>query len=214
MAMEKFTTLKSVAAPLPLPNIDTDVIIPSREMKGTGKTGLSVGMFANWRYSDPIKRVENPDFILNKAPYRAAKILIGGKNFGCGSSREHAVWAMSEYGFRAVLAPSFGAIFYGNCVRNGILPVVLSEDLITALAEKTAADPAKNQIEIDLPRQTVSVADGTPYVFTIPRADKDMLVEGLDSVDLTLRRGGEIEAFERADHNVRPWAYATPASSN
>ena len=105
--MEKFTTLTAVAAPLMRVNIDTDVIIPSKEMKGVTKTGLSVGMFANWRYTDPVKRVENPDFVLNKEPTRHAKILLAGANFGCGSSREHAVWAMAEYGFRAVIAPSF-----------------------------------------------------------------------------------------------------------
>lgn len=208
--MEKFVTLKAVAAPLLLPNIDTDVIIPSREMKGVGKTGLSVGMFANWRYSDPTKRVENPDFVLNRPAYRGAKVLIAGKNFGCGSSREHAVWAMAEYGFRAILAPSFGAIFHGNCVRNGILPVVLPEDLVAMFAEKVTLDPALNLIEIDLARQTVCVTDGAVHVFSVTRADKEMLMEGLDSVDLTLRRVGEIDAFARNDRTTRPWVYASP----
>src|SRR5438132_13876762 len=117
--MEKFVHLTAVAAPLMRVNIDTDVIIPSREIKGVSKVGLSGGMFANWRYADPAKRVENPDFVLNREPTRHAQILIAGANFGCGSSREHAVWAMAEYGFRAVIAPSFGAIYYSNCVRNG-----------------------------------------------------------------------------------------------
>jgi 3-isopropylmalate/(R)-2-methylmalate dehydratase small subunit len=206
--MQKFTTLTGTAAPLVLPNIDTDVIIPSREMKGVGKTGLSSGMFANWRYTDAVKRIENPDFILNRASYRGAPILIAGKNFGCGSSREHAVWAMAEYGFRAVLAPSFGAIFYGNCVRNGILPVVLPEELVTMLADKVAENPDKNKIAIDLPRQTVGIDDGAVHVFSIPKADKTMLVEGLDSVDLTLRRVADIDAFEQGDRNTRPWVYA------
>ena len=208
--MEKFVTLKAVAAPLLLPNIDTDVIIPSREMKGVGKTGLSVGMFANWRYSDPAKRIENPDFILNRVAYRGAKVLIAGKNFGCGSSREHAVWAMAEYGFRAILAPSFGAIFYGNCVRNGILPLVLPEDLVANFAEMVTLEPARNLIEIDLPRQTVCVTDGAVHVFSVARADKEMLVEGLDSVDLTLRGAGEIDTFEHNDRTIRPWVYASP----
>src|SRR5690349_14377340 len=146
--MDKFTTLTAVAAPLMRVNIDTDVIIPSKEMKGVTKTGLSVGMFANWRYSDPVNRVENPDFVLNKEPTRHAKILLAGANFGCGSSREHAVWAMAEYGFRAVIAPSFGAIYYGNCVVNGILPVVLPDTAVEALAAWVEADPAKNLITI------------------------------------------------------------------
>ncbi len=205
--MEKFTTLTAVAAPLMRVNIDTDVIIPSKEMKGVTKTGLSVGMFANWRYSDPVARVENPDFVLNKEPTRHAKILLAGANFGCGSSREHAVWAMAEYGFRAVIAPSFGAIYYGNCVVNGILPVVLPDTAVEALAKWTEADPAKNLITIDLPQQTVSGPPATLHRFEIGTADKEMLIEGLDPIGLTLKREPQIAAFEAKDRERRPWVY-------
>jgi 3-isopropylmalate/(R)-2-methylmalate dehydratase small subunit len=204
--MQKFTTLTAIAAPLMRVNIDTDVIIPSREMKGVTKTGLSVGMFANWRYTDPAKRVENPDFVLNRDPYRKAQILIAGGNFGCGSSREHAVWAMAEYGFRAVIAPSFGAIYYGNCVRNGILPVQLSEDAVNALAAWVEQDPAAHMITIDLPRESVGGA-GTTYTFSISPADKEMLLEGLDPIGVTLKREPQIAAFEAKDRERRPWVY-------
>ena len=131
--MDKFTRLTAVAAPLLRINVDTDAIIPSREMKRVSKEGLSEGLFAGWRYLSPGSREENPDFILNREPYRSAQILISGANFGCGSSREHAVWALHEWGIRCVIAPSFGAIFHGNCVRNGILPVVLAEDVVERL---------------------------------------------------------------------------------
>ena len=128
--MEKFTTLTAIAAPLLRINIDTDAIIPSREMKRVSKDGLAEGLFAGWRYQTPGSREENPDFILNQAPYRQARILLSGINFGCGSSREHAVWALHEWGIRAVIAPSFGSIFQGNCVRNGIVPVVLDNAIV------------------------------------------------------------------------------------
>jgi 3-isopropylmalate/(R)-2-methylmalate dehydratase small subunit len=205
--MEKFVTLTAVAAPLMRVNIDTDVIIPSREMKGVTKTGLSAGMFANWRYSDPVKRVENPDFVLNREPTRHARILLAGANFGCGSSREHAVWAMAEFGFRAVIAPSFGAIYYGNCVRNGILPVVLPEESVNALAAWVEADPAAHRIAIDLPCQTVTGPPGATYTFAIAAADKEMLLEGLDPIGVTLKRASEIAAFEARDRTRRPWVY-------
>jgi 3-isopropylmalate/(R)-2-methylmalate dehydratase small subunit len=205
--MEKFITLTAVAAPLMRVNIDTDVIIPSREMKGVTKTGLSVGMFANWRYSDPLKRVENPDFVLNREPTRHAKILLAGANFGCGSSREHAVWAMAEYGFRAVIAPSFGAIYYGNCVRNGILPVVLPDAAVNALAQWAEADPARHLVTVDLPSQTVSGPAGVSHSFEIAQADKEMLLEGLDPIGVTLKLESQIAAFEITDRQRRPWVY-------
>ena len=205
--MEKFVHLTAVAAPLMRVNIDTDVIIPSREIKGVSKVGLSGGMFANWRYTDPAKRVENPDFILNRAPTRHAHILIAGSNFGCGSSREHAVWAMAEYGFRAVVAPSFGAIYYGNCVRNGILPVRLPEDQVNALAAWVEADPAKNLITIDLPQQIVTGPPQMRYTFEIAPGDKEMLLEGLDPIGVTLKREPQIAAFEAKDRAARPWVY-------
>jgi 3-isopropylmalate/(R)-2-methylmalate dehydratase small subunit len=204
--MDKFVHLKAIAAPVLRINIDTDVIIPSREMKGVSKTGLSVGMFANWRYTDVANRVANPDFVLNQSPYDKAQILLSGDNFGCGSSREHAVWAMKEWGFRAVIAPSFGAIYYGNCIRNGLLPVVLADDAVRAIAAWVEQAPGTNQVEIDLPTQKVHAA-GAVYAFSIGDSDKDMLLEGLDPIGVTLKRDPAIQAFETKDRATRPWVY-------
>jgi 3-isopropylmalate/(R)-2-methylmalate dehydratase small subunit len=204
--MEKFVRLKAVAAPLLRVNIDTDVIIPSREMKGVTKTGLSVGMFANWRYTDVAARVADPEFILNRAPYDKAQILLSGENFGCGSSREHAVWAMREWGFRAVIAPSFGAIYYGNCIRNGILPVVLPDATVRSLAAWVAQDPSAHLVDIDLVSQFVHAA-GASYAFKIGEADKEMLLEGLDPIGVTLKKEAAIAAFETRDRAARPWVY-------
>ena len=148
--MDKFTELTAIAAPLLRINVDTDAIIPSREMKRVSKEGLGEGLFAGWRYTEPGSRNEDPDFILNREPWRQAQVLLSGANFGCGSSREHAVWALAEWGIRVIVAPSFGAIFYGNCMRNGILPIVLPEDRIQALAAQVEEDPDKNRISVDL----------------------------------------------------------------
>lgn len=207
IAMQKFTTLSSVAAPLMRVNIDTDAIIPSREMKGVTKDGLSVGMFANWRYTDVDARVENPDFILNRTPFRDAEILLSGENFGCGSSREHAVWALKEWGIRCIIAPSFGTIFYGNCVRNGILPVILSEDVVKAFAETAESGAEAALVIVDLPAQTVTSPTGDRHSFDIAPADKEMLVEGLDPIGLTLKSDEAILAFQDNDKTERPWVY-------
>lgn len=189
--MTPFITHTGTAAPLIRNNIDTDQIIPSREMKSVSKTGLSDGMFAGQRYL--AERVENPDFILNQELYRNATILLSGKNFGCGSSREHAVWALKEYGFRAIIAESFGEIFYNNCVRNGILCVQLDEAIIASLGDI---------VTIDLPRQLVNQTS-----FDIPAGDKKMLVEGLDAIGLTLQNEAEISAYFETDKKHRPWIY-------
>tara|TARA_B110000438_G_scaffold158503_1_gene151749 strand:+ start:1840 stop:2472 length:633 start_codon:yes stop_codon:yes gene_type:complete len=207
LQMQKFTTLTSVAAPIMRVNIDTDAIIPSREMKGVTKEGLSVGMFANWRYTDVDARVENPDFILNQASYRDVEIILSGENFGCGSSREHAVWALKEWGIRCVIAPSFGTIFYDNCVRNGILPVVLQEDTVKAFAKAMEDSNGTAALQIDLPDQNVMGPDGGQYTFDIAPADKEMLVKGLDPIGLTLKRDADILAFQVWDKTVRPWVY-------
>lgn len=207
LEMQKFTTLTSVAAPLMRVNIDTDAIIPSREMKGVSKEGLSVGMFANWRYTDVDARVENPDFILNQEPFRKAEVLLSGENFGCGSSREHAVWALKEWGIRCVIAPSFGTIFYGNCVRNGILPVVLAEETVTAFAGAMEASNGGEGLTVDLLQQTVTGPDGASHVFEIAPADKEMLIEGLDPIGVTLKRDQDILAFQERDKVERPWVY-------
>jgi 3-isopropylmalate/(R)-2-methylmalate dehydratase small subunit len=205
--MDRFTTLTAIAAPLLRINIDTDAIIPSREMKTVSKTGLAAGLFAGWRYRDPGAREENPDFILNREPYRTARIILSGVNFGCGSSREHAVWALHEWGIRAVIAPSFGSIFQGNCVRNGILPVVLDNAVVEQLASQVEPDPAKNRLTVDLQRCVVTGPDGGHHPFTIAPADREMLLEGLDSIALTMKRDDEILAFQGRDRLRRPWIY-------
>ena len=201
--MEKFTHLEGRAAPLMRANIDTDAIIPSREMKRVSKTGLSDGLFANWRYTDVAAREENPDFVLNVPAYRNAPILIAGANFGCGSSREHAVWALREYGVRCIIAPSFGGIFQGNCVRNGVLPVVLPEHIVLALAARAEAEPG-GLMKVDLTAQTVT-APGAVVGFEMADGDREMLLEGLDPIGVTLKRQPAIDAFESAYRQTHPW---------
>jgi 3-isopropylmalate/(R)-2-methylmalate dehydratase small subunit len=205
--MEKFTVLEGIAAPIMRINIDTDVIIPSREMKRVSKEGLSDGMFSNWRYTEPGGREENPDFILNQEPYRQASILLSGDNFGCGSSREHAVWAMAEWGIRCIITPGFGNIFYGNCVLNGILPVVLDNDVVEELARQVEADPANNLIKVNLKKCVVTGPDGNKHTFKIAPADQERLLEGLDGIAVTMRRDDEILAFQGRDRLKRPWIY-------
>ncbi|PHR20595.1 MAG: 3-isopropylmalate dehydratase small subunit [Sphingopyxis sp.] len=198
---EPLTTLTSLPMPLIRDNIDTDQIIPSREMKSTGKTGLTDGLFAGWRYTEIGGRNPDPNFVMNDPVFADSQIILGGKNFGCGSSREHAVWALAEYGFRAIIAPSFAPIFAGNCVRNGILPAVLDTDAILAI------DQSHEQVTIDLPAQTVRIADGDSWSFPIDEEAKAMLLEGLDAIDLSLKLSDEIAAWQNADLTARPWIY-------
>ncbi len=205
--MRKFTVLRGVAAPLLRANIDTDAIIPSREMKLVSKKGLGVGLFAGWRYTVAGGREPNPDFVLNRPEYADATILLSGRNFGCGSSREHAVWALSEYGIRAVIAPSFGVIFHGNCERNGILPVVLPEAAVQAIAAAVAENPQRQQVAIDLEQQKVASPDGREFEFEIAPSSRQMLLEGLDQIGMTLGHLDAIEAFERAFRKRRPWLF-------
>lgn len=204
--MEKFSRHEGVAAPLLRSNVDTDAIIPSREMKRVSKEGLGDGLFAGWRYLDVAAREHNPEFILNQPGYEGASILLAGPNFGCGSSREHAVWALREFGFRAVIAPGFGAIFASNCLRNGILPLVLGEAQIAAIADWVARCPQQNRVLIDLPAQQVQ-AGGQTYPFDIEPGARRMLVEGLDGIALTQTRWSVIEAFHQQRRELRPWLY-------
>ena len=206
--MEKFTRHSGVAAPLLRGNIDTDTIIPSREMKRVSRSGLDQGLFADWRYryQGETRVGLNADFVLNRPAYRKATILLSGRNFGCGSSREHAVWALQEYGFRAVIAVSFGAIFYNNCMRNGVLPIRLGEDAIAALARYTEANPHQ-RLTIDLARQTVAAADGSRYRFEIETQHREMLLNGLDAIDMTRAHQAAIAEFTRRDKIKRPWVY-------
>jgi len=205
--MDKFTTLTAIAAPLMRINVDTDAIIPSREMKRVSKDGLGDGLFAGWRYTEPGSRNENADFILNREPYRHAKILLSGDNFGCGSSREHAAWALAEWGIRAIITPGFGAIFYDNCVRNGILPIILVEDRVQALATLVGKDPENNRINIDLEKCAVTGPDQRTDTFNIASSDQNMLMEGLDAIAVTMKRDDEILAFLVRDRLKRPWIY-------
>jgi len=205
--MDKFTALTAIAAPLLRINVDTDAIIPSREMKRVSKEGLGEGLFAGWRYLEPGSRNENPEFILNQEPYRRAQILLSGANFGCGSSREHAVWALADWGIRAIIAPSFGAIFYGNCVRNGILPVVLPDERVQTLAAVVEEDPENHCITIDLDRCVVTGPDRLTDAFDIAPSDREMLMEGLDAIAVTMKYDDEILAFQARDRIRRPWIY-------
>ncbi len=197
--------VSGIAAPLLRANVDTDAIIPSREIKGVGKTGLAEGLFAGWRYLAPGSRVPAPDFVLNDPHFAHAPILLAGENFGCGSSREHAVWALHEYGVRAVIAPSFAPIFRGNCVTNGIIPVILDAAAILAL---TATGMP---LVIDLLAQTVASGD-IVAPFAIDAEAKAMLSQGLDAIDLTLHHQAAISAFLATDRAARPWIYLEPQS--
>lgn len=200
--MTPFTTCTAVAAPLLRDNVDTDAIIPSREMKSVGKTGLEDGLFAGWRYTEIGGRAPDPAFILNQPDYREVQFLLSGTNFGCGSSREHAAWALAEYGFRAVIAPSFNPIFQGNCFRNGIVPVVLPADVIAQLA-----DDAPAPMTVDLVACEVRAASGACWRFEIGEEARHMLLEGLDAIALTLLRRDEIDTFLADDRRRRPWIY-------
>ncbi|WP_157219078.1 3-isopropylmalate dehydratase small subunit [Flavisphingomonas formosensis] len=204
MTSQPFHSLTAHALPLVRDNIDTDAIIPSREMKSVSKKGLADGLFAGWRYTEVGGREPDPAFVMNRPEYRDATILIGGTNFGCGSSREHAAWALAEYGFRAIVAPSFNPIFRGNCVRNGIVPVELPAEAVAALAE---AAERLEVVTVDLATQIVSLADGRNWAFAIEREAKEMLFEGLDAIELTFKRADQIAAFRARDRAARPWVY-------
>ena len=199
--MTPFTHLTSIAAPLLRDNIDTDTIIPSREMRSTGRTGLADGLFAPWRYLEG--RKPDPDFVLNQSAFAHAQVLVSGANFGCGSSREHAVWALAEWGIRAIIAESFAPIFAGNCVRNGVLAVVLNREAIATLAG--------HDVAIDLAAQTVT-SGAAAWPFAIDPESKTMLLEGLDAIELTLKSGAAIDAWTAQDRIARPWVYLEHAA--
>lgn len=189
-------------------NIDTDIIIPSREMKRVSKKGLSNGLFAGWRYLDIDARTPDPAFVLNKPAYLGTQLLITGENFGCGSSREHAVWALTEYGIRAVIAPSFSAIFQGNCIQNGVLPIVLPAQEVADLA-KLAVGGSGGIFTIDLPRQKIIDPTGQIHDFEISPNQRQALLDGLDPIDRTLALKDRIEQFEAHRFATHPWAKLT-----
>ncbi|MEM7487911.1 MAG: 3-isopropylmalate dehydratase small subunit [Pseudomonadota bacterium] len=200
--MDKFETLTGVAAPLPLINVDTDMIIPKQFLKTIKRSGLGVNLFDEMRYDDT--GAEIPDFVLNRPAYRGAQIIVAGDNFGCGSSREHAPWALLDFGIRAVIAPSFADIFYNNCFKNGILPIVLPQDQVDALM-----DDAKNgenaRITVDLENQTVTGSDGTAHPFEVDPFKKHCLLNGLDDIGLTMEKAAAIDTYEVKAAQDRPW---------
>ncbi len=197
--MEKFTALSGVVAPVDRANVDTDQIIPKEHLKSIKRTGFAEGLFAAWR--------KNPDFVLNQPRYQGATLLLARKNFGCGSSREHAPWALMDYGFRCVIAPSFGDIFFSNCLKNGLLPVALSETEIDRLFYDCAAFPGF-KLNIDLHNQTVSTLDGAQAMrFEIGAYPKYCLLNGLDEIGLTLRHADKIREFETRRKTRFPWYF-------
>ena len=200
--MDKFTTLTGIAAPMPLVNIDTDMIIPKQFLKTIHRSGLGKNLFDEMRYFPD--GTENPDFVLNKPAYRDAQIIVAGDNFGCGSSREHAPWALLDYGIRCVISTSFADIFYNNCFKNGILPIVLPQAAVDALM-KDAENGANARLTVDLESQTVTGADGTVYPFEMDPHRKHCLLNGLDDIGLTMEKAAAIEAFEARLAQSQPW---------
>jgi 3-isopropylmalate/(R)-2-methylmalate dehydratase small subunit len=203
--MQKFTKMTGVAAPMPMINIDTDMIIPKQFLKTITRSGLGKSLFFEMRYADDGS--ELPDFVLNQREYRQAEILVAGANFGCGSSREHAPWALQDFGIRAVIAPSFADIFFGNCYKNGMLPIVLPQEQIDILLADAASDNSR-VLTIDLPNQLVIRANGESFPFAINPSSKLQLVEGLDEIGQTLQRNSEIASFEQRQSLSQPWLWS------
>ncbi len=200
--MDKFTNLTGIAAPMPLVNIDTDMIIPKQFLKTIKRSGLGVNLFDEMRYDD--EGNENPDFVLNQPQYRDAEILVAGDNFGCGSSREHAPWAIKDFGIRCVIAPSFADIFYNNCFKNGILPIALPQEQVDVLM-KDAEKGSNARIVVDLEAQTVTTSDGETFTFEVDPFKKHCLLEGLDDIGLTMEKASSIDSFETKVASERPW---------
>ena len=205
--MEKFATLTAVAAPLPLVNVDTDVIIPARALKTVTREGLGASAFYVLRYDEA--GVERPDFVLNQPRYRGAGILIAGANFGCGSSREHAPWALAGIGIRCIIAPSFADIFHNNCFKNGILCIALPQAEVDALAARASeGNTAGGEFTVDLERQCITAPDGAEVRFTVEAGRREALLEGIDDIGATLRHAAEIDAFEKRRKQAQPWRAA------
>ena len=206
--MTPFTQHRGVALPLLRDNIDTDAIIPSREMRTVSRSGLAAGLFAPWRYRDPDARTPDPDFVLNQSEYSGASVLLAGDNFGCGSSREHAVWALMESGFRAVIAPSFATIFRNNALRNGLLTVALEQHELDELVEWVSANPATHTIQLDLEACTIEFdPEKGKKAFSVDPTARDMLLKGLDEIGLTEQSMDLVSRFEEQDQIRRPWVY-------
>ena len=209
--MKKFTVLKGLVAPMDRENVDTDAIIPKQFLKSIKKTGFGENLFDAWRYldagfpgQDPATRKPNPDFVLNQPRYKNASILLARKNFGCGSSREHAPWALDQYGFRAIIAPSYADIFFNNSFKNGLLPIVLAEAQVSALFDAALAF-AGYELTIDLERQVVILPQGEEMVFDVQPFRKYCLLNGFDDIGLTLRHSDKIKTFEKERLAKKPW---------
>jgi 3-isopropylmalate/(R)-2-methylmalate dehydratase small subunit len=200
--MDKFTTLEGVAAPLKIINVDTDMIIPKQYLKTIKRTGLGKGLFSEQRYNDDGS--ENPDFVLNKPSYRHARILVAGDNFGCGSSREHAPWALGDFGIRCVISTSFGDIFYNNCFKNGILPIRVTHEELDKLFDD-AERGANATLTIDLEKQEIRGPDGGAIKFEIDPFRKHCMINGLDDIGLTMQKSKSIDVFEAKEKTERPW---------
>jgi 3-isopropylmalate/(R)-2-methylmalate dehydratase small subunit len=206
--MQKFTTLTSVAAPLMRENIDTDVIIRIERLVGNNIRGtLARWCFGALRYLPDGS--EDPSFVLNREPYRNAKILIAGRNFGCGSSREGAVWSLQEMGISCVIAPSYGDIFFNNCFQNGVLPVILDAEAVESLAGEVEQSQGAGKVSVDLAEGVVTAPSGKRYPFKVEERRREAMLAGLDEIGVTLRRAGEIAAFQKRDGERRPWIYDT-----
>ena len=212
--MQKFTRLDGLVMPLDRPNVDTDAIIPKQYLKSVKRSGFGPNLFDDWRYLDPGepgqdhgKRRPNPDFVMNRPRYQDASILLGRENFGCGSSREHAVWALEDAGFRVVIAPSFADIFFNNCFKNGVLPIVLDEAVVDRLFEDVQANEGYRQT-VDLEAQTLTTPDGEAIPFEVDAFRKYCLLNGLDDIGLTLQHADEIRAYEARRRQEAPWLFA------
>ena len=200
--MDKFNTLTGVAAPMPMINIDTDMIIPKQFLKTIKRSGLGVNLFDEMRFDDDGSEIA--EFVLNQPAYRKSEILVAGDNFGCGSSREHAPWAIKDFGIRCVIAPSFADIFYNNCFKNGILPIALPQETVDVLM-KEAEKGANARITIDLEEQTVTTSDGETFSFEVDAFKKHCLLQGLDDIGLTMEKVESIDSFEARASAERPW---------
>lgn len=209
--MDKFVVHKGLVAPIDRENVDTDAIIPKQFLKSIRKTGFGPNLFDEWRYTDAgwvgkpqEERKPNPDFVLNQPRYQGASVLLARKNFGCGSSREHAPWAIQQYGFRALIAPSFADIFFNNCFKNGLLPIVLPEPQVAKLFDEVSAFPGY-QLTVDLERQVIVKPDGSELTFDVQPFRKYCLLNGFDDIGLTLRYADKIKAFEAERIATKPW---------
>jgi 3-isopropylmalate/(R)-2-methylmalate dehydratase small subunit len=200
--MDKFTKLTGVAAPMPLVNIDTDMIIPKQFLKTIKRSGLGANLFDEMRFTQDGQEI--PDFVLNQPAYRKAEVIIAGDNFGCGSSREHAPWALLDFGIRSVIATSFADIFYNNCFKNGILPIVMPQDVVDTLMEDSRRGE-NARITVDLENQTVTTSDGQSFPFEVDAFKKHCLMNGLDDIGLTMEKATNIDTYEAKAATLRPW---------